>query len=68
MAELLLELFCEEIPAGLQGRGAADLMRLVMEGLRETGLVANDAVAFGKLVTPRHGGASHAYARARCRA
>ncbi len=50
MAELLLELFCEEIPAGLQGRAGADLQRLVCEALGEAGLVPKDAAAFA---TPR---------------
>ncbi len=34
MAELLLELFSEEIPARMQARGAADLVRLVTEALK----------------------------------
>ena len=50
MAELLLELFCEEIPAGLQERAAGDLQRLVGEGLAEAGLAPTDAAAFA---TPR---------------
>jgi glycyl-tRNA synthetase beta chain len=50
MAELLLELFCEEIPAGLQGRASADLQRLVCEDLGEAGLAPTDAAAFA---TPR---------------
>ena len=47
MAELLLELFSEEIPAGLQQRGADDLMRAVCEGLEEAGLSFGKAQAFG---------------------
>ncbi len=38
MAEFLLELFSEEIPAGMQARAAADLERLVTAGLKEVGL------------------------------
>ncbi|MEQ8966611.1 MAG: glycine--tRNA ligase subunit beta [Azospirillaceae bacterium] len=38
MAEFLLELFSEEIPARMQARAAADLDRLVREGLGEAGL------------------------------
>ena len=38
MAEFLLELFSEEIPAGMQARAAADLERLVTAGLTEAGL------------------------------
>ena len=34
MAELLLELFSEEIPARMQARAAEDLRRLVTEGLK----------------------------------
>ena len=38
MAELLLELFSEEIPARMQSKAAADLARLVGEGLQAAGL------------------------------
>ena len=38
MAELLLELFSEEIPARMQARAADDLKRLVTEGLKAQGL------------------------------
>ena len=37
MAELLSELFSEEIPARMQARAAEDLRRLVTEGLRRRG-------------------------------
>ncbi|PKR54869.1 glycine--tRNA ligase subunit beta [Thalassospira marina] len=50
MAELLLELFSEEIPARMQARASADLEKLVMDGLKAADL------SFGKvesLVTPR---------------
>lgn len=38
MAELLLELFSEEIPARMQAKAAADLARLVSDGLKGAGL------------------------------
>ena len=38
MAELLLELFSEEIPARMQARAADDLKRLVGDGLKAAGL------------------------------
>ncbi|MEX1036601.1 MAG: glycine--tRNA ligase subunit beta [Sneathiella sp.] len=38
MAELLLELFCEEIPARMQNKASDDLARLVGNGLKEAGL------------------------------
>jgi glycyl-tRNA synthetase beta chain len=50
MAELLLELLSEEIPARMQARAAEDLKRLVSEGLKGTGLSFTDARAFA---TPR---------------
>jgi len=50
MAELLLELFSEEIPARMQGRAAEDLKRLVADGLKAAGLDFTKAEAF---VTPR---------------
>ena len=50
MAELLLELFSEEIPARMQARAAEDLRRLVTEGLKAQGLEAGEAKAFA---TPR---------------
>ncbi len=50
MAELLLELFSEEIPARLQARGAEDLCRLVTERLTAIGLVFAQAKSFS---TPR---------------
>ncbi|MDA1097481.1 MAG: glycine--tRNA ligase subunit beta [Proteobacteria bacterium] len=50
MAELLLELFGEEIPARMQGRAADDLKRLTRAGLQEAGLPFERAKAF---VTPR---------------
>ena len=50
MAELLLELFSEEIPARMQGRAAEDLKRLVMDGLKARGLETGAAQAYA---TPR---------------
>lgn len=50
MADLLLELFSEEIPARMQKRAAADLQKLVTDGLVEAGLTYAAAAAF---VTPR---------------
>jgi glycyl-tRNA synthetase beta chain len=50
MSELLLELFSEEIPARMQARAAEDLKRLVLEGLKATGLAVGEAMSFS---TPR---------------
>ena len=50
MAELLLELRSEEIPARMQTRAAEDLKRLVGEGLKAAGLSFTEARAFA---TPR---------------
>ncbi len=50
MAELLLELLSEEIPARMQARAADDLKRLVCDGLKAAGLAFGDARAFA---TPR---------------
>ncbi|WBT39488.1 glycine--tRNA ligase subunit beta [Hyphomicrobium sp. DMF-1] len=50
MAELLLELFSEEIPSRMQARAADDLKRLVTDGLRAAGLAVGDAHSFA---TPR---------------
>jgi glycyl-tRNA synthetase beta chain len=50
MAELLLELFSEEIPARMQARAAEDLSKLVTDGLKAADL-GFDAVE--TLVTPR---------------
>jgi glycyl-tRNA synthetase beta chain len=50
MAELLLELLSEEIPARMQLRAADDLKRLVVAGLKAQGLASGQARAF---VTPR---------------
>jgi glycyl-tRNA synthetase beta chain len=50
MAELLLELFSEEIPARMQNRAAQDLAAMVADGLAKHGLRFAAPVAF---VTPR---------------
>ncbi|MEL6915720.1 MAG: glycine--tRNA ligase subunit beta [Pseudomonadota bacterium] len=50
MPDLLIELFSEEIPAGMQPRAAADLERLVCEGLAGAGLTFEAATHFA---TPR---------------
>jgi glycyl-tRNA synthetase, tetrameric type, beta subunit len=50
MAEFLLELLSEEIPARMQARAADDLKRLVCQGLDKSGLAYGRADAF---VTPR---------------
>lgn len=50
MAELLVELFSEEIPSRMQMRAAEDLKRLVTEGLRAQGLAVGEAHSFA---TPR---------------
>ncbi len=50
MAELLLELLSEEIPARMQARGADDLKRLICDGLKGAGIGFEKAQAFA---TPR---------------
>jgi len=50
MAELLLELLSEEIPARMQARASDDLKRLVCDGLKAAGLSFGEARAFA---TPR---------------
>ena len=50
MAELLLELFSEEIPARMQMRAADDLKKLITDGLVDAGLTYEGAEAH---VTPR---------------
>ncbi len=50
MAELLIELFSEEIPARMQARAADDLKRLVTERLKAAGLAFDSADAYA---TPR---------------
>jgi glycyl-tRNA synthetase beta chain len=50
MAELLLELFSEEIPARMQVRARADLARLLGEKLKAAGLDFGEIKTFG---TPR---------------
>jgi glycyl-tRNA synthetase beta chain len=50
MPDLLLEIFCEEIPARMQTQAAADLKRLVTDALVAKGLVYEGAASFS---TPR---------------
>lgn len=50
MAQLLLELFSEEIPARMQARACDDLKRLVSEALEAAGLSFDKAAAYA---TPR---------------
>ena len=50
MAELLLELFSEEIPARMQARASDDLTKLVTAGLKAADLGFDHVEA---LVTPR---------------
>ena len=50
MAELLLEILSEEIPARMQARATDDLKRLVCDGLKQAGLAFTSAEAFA---TPR---------------
>lgn len=50
MADLLLELFGEEIPARMQARAADDLKRLVCDGLKKAELPFEAAASY---VTPR---------------
>ncbi|MGB6441214.1 MAG: glycine--tRNA ligase subunit beta, partial [Methyloceanibacter sp.] len=50
MAELLLELFSEEIPARMQPRAADDLARLLGDGLKSAGLNFDAVRSFA---TPR---------------
>lgn len=50
MADLLIELFSEEIPARMQARAREDLKKLVTDGLVEAGLTYSGAGSFS---TPR---------------
>ena len=51
MADLLVEIICEEIPARMQPRAAADLERMMVAALDEAGLSHGAAHGF---VAPRH--------------
>ncbi|VAV94226.1 Glycyl-tRNA synthetase beta chain [hydrothermal vent metagenome] len=46
MAELLLEIFSEEIPARMQNKAAADLQRLLGKALTEAGFAFTDVQSF----------------------
>ncbi len=50
MPDLLIELFSEEIPARMQARAAADLRKLMTDGMADAGLTYAHAAAFA---TPR---------------
>ena len=50
MADLLIELFSEEIPARMQARACEDLRKLMTDGMVEAGLTYASAAAFA---TPR---------------
>ncbi|MEP1144346.1 MAG: glycine--tRNA ligase subunit beta [Henriciella sp.] len=45
MAELFLEIFCEEIPARMQAKAEHDLSDALTKGLKEAGLSIGDTVA-----------------------
>ncbi len=45
MPELLIELFCEEIPARMQARGAEDFLRLMSEACAAEGLTLANPIA-----------------------
>ena len=51
MADLLIEIICEEIPAHMQARAAVDLERLMLARLKDAGLVHGPSRHF---VAPRH--------------
>ena len=62
MTDFLLELYSEEIPAGMQARGVSDLARLYRELLAESGI---DAAETSTYVCPAaHGGDYRRPARA----
>ena len=46
MAELLFEIFCEEIPARMQVRAGQDLEKAMTTGLKEAGLTVDDVRVF----------------------
>lgn len=45
MAELLLELFCEEIPARMQAKAESDLTKALVDGLKAAGLEGETVTA-----------------------
>ncbi|MEO0608435.1 MAG: glycine--tRNA ligase subunit beta, partial [Pseudomonadota bacterium] len=45
MAELFLEIFCEEIPARMQAKAERDLQTALVNGLSEAGLSPGDVTA-----------------------
>ena len=46
MAELLFEIFCEEIPARMQVRAGADLHRLIDDGFKKSGITPEGSKVF----------------------
>ena len=46
MAELLFEIFCEEIPARMQVRAGADLAKALTDGLSKAGLTVDNVQSF----------------------
>ena len=46
MAELLFEIFCEEVPARMQVRAGEDLSKALTDGLKKAGLKVDDAQVF----------------------
>jgi glycyl-tRNA synthetase beta chain len=46
MSELLLEIFCEEIPARMQGKAAADLGRMLGKALKDAGFTFENVNTF----------------------
>jgi hypothetical protein len=60
MAELLLEILSEEIPARMQARAAEDLKRLVCDGLKGAGIGFEAARAYRDAAAAGAGGRGHA--------
>ena len=57
MAELLFEIFCEEIPARMQQRAGQDLSKALVDGLKKAGLTVEGehcytAVSYTHLTLP----------------
>ncbi|MBR9826436.1 MAG: glycine--tRNA ligase subunit beta [Alphaproteobacteria bacterium] len=46
MSELLFEIFCEEIPAGMQAKAAKDLEAALVKALGEAGLAAETSASY----------------------
>ena len=54
MADLLIELFSEEIPARLQAPAAENLKRLITNGIVDAGLTYVSAAAFHTQIGRAH--------------